>query len=89
MTASEGDNFWKARRAWVYALGTGLRGAVAILLTLVITWSVAWIFRTETPFLPWIRTALVVGVIVGLALLPVFTVWARWDLWRTNRVMTK
>lgn len=89
MTSAEHNNFWLAKNAWLYALLEGLRGAGAVGLTIFVVTSLGYLVRSEQTFAECIGNALSLGLLFFVPLLPALAIWARWELWRNNRVKTK
>ena len=89
MSSEAGDSFWIASKAWRHSLMEGIRVAAIAVITIFLARAAAWIFHSDQDLVSWLSMALLLGLFIGLPLLPIFAVWTRWDIWRGNQVRPK
>jgi hypothetical protein len=82
------DDFMSAK-AWRYSAVEGLRGAVVISVTVLVVNIAGALFFLHSVWESWLlQTAKLSLLAFGLGFL-LFTPYARWTLWRNNRVKRK
>ena len=75
-------------KAWRYSGVEGLRGAIAIALTVLLAGMAGGFINHVEPSVLISRCAKITAIAFALGFVP-FTPYARWELWRNNRVKPK